>query len=179
MYCSRAPSRPRERVLGVSWHSCARSSSVRESRGWGGSIRFRRVVSGRFGSPGSCRLGACGPKRIGTSIVARRFRSGNPVPLRRSLTRHEVHTVFELGWSTLSNGDLLDASETAGFEVFVTADSNLKFQQNLDSRRIALVVLSTPSWPRIRRCLSEVVSAVDLATAGSYKEVNVPWADSE
>ena len=83
-------------------------------------------------------------------------------------------TAYERDWSRLKNGDLLDAADKQGFEVLVTTDSNLKYQQNLKSRRIAIVVLSTPSWPRIRRAVAEVVAAVDAASEGSYTEVEIP-----
>ena len=67
------------------------------------------------------------------------FDQGTPVPLRQSLTRHEVTTAHERDWSKLKNGELLDAAEKQGFEVLVTTDLNLKYQQNLKSRRIAIV----------------------------------------
>jgi hypothetical protein len=102
------------------------------------------------------------------------FDQGTPVPLRRALLPHEVDTAFERGWSTLKNGDLLEAAEHAGFDVFVTTDLNLKHQQNLNSRRIAIVVLSTTSWPRIQRVLPEVAGVVDGVCAGSYTEVPIP-----
>ena len=102
------------------------------------------------------------------------FDQSTPVPLRQSLTHHEVTTAYERGWSQLKNGELLDAAESAGFEVLITADLNLKHQQNLKLRRIAFVVLSTPSWPRIERALAAIVRAVDAATAGSYVEVDIP-----
>ncbi len=79
------------------------------------------------------------------------FDQGTPAPLRKLLPGHEVATAYERGWSTLKNGELLAAAERDGFEVLVTTDSNLKYQQNLASRTIALVVLSTTSWPRISR----------------------------
>jgi hypothetical protein len=100
------------------------------------------------------------------------FDQGTPVPLRRSLTRHEVTTAYECERSRLKNGELLDAAEKEGFEVLVTADSKLKYQQNLKSRRIA--VLSTPSWPRFQRAIPSVVAVVDDATQGSYKEIEIP-----
>ena len=102
------------------------------------------------------------------------FDQGTPVPLQQSLTHHEVTTAYERDWSRLKNGELLDAAETEGFEVLVTTDSKLKYQQNLKSRRIAIVVLSTPSWPRIRQVTAAVVGAVDAASAGSYMEVHIP-----
>jgi hypothetical protein len=69
---------------------------------------------------------------------------------------------------------LLDSAEKEGFAVLVTTDTNLKHQQNLKSRRIAIVVLPTTSWPRIQRSSGAVVGAVDSATEGSYKEVEIP-----
>jgi hypothetical protein len=102
------------------------------------------------------------------------FDQGTPVPLRQSLTQHEVNTAYERGWSKLKNGELLDAAEKDRFAVLVTTDSNLKYQQTLKSRRIAVVVLTTPSWPRIRLATGLVVRAVDGASEGSYTEVEIP-----
>ena len=86
---------------------------------------------------------------------------------------HQVFTAYERGWSTLENGELLQAAELAGFLVLVTTDTNLKYQQNLASRRISVVVLSTTSWPRIKAQVESVILAVDSATPGSYFEVRV------
>lgn len=102
------------------------------------------------------------------------FDQGTPEPWRHSLAQHEIVTAFGRGWSKLKNGELLDAAEKEGFAVFVTTDSNLKYQQNLKSRRIAIVVLTTPSWPRIQRVIPAVVRAIDEAVVGSYAEVVVP-----
>ena len=102
------------------------------------------------------------------------FDQGTPVPLRQSLTHHEVTTAYEREWSRLKNGELLETAEEQGFEVLITTDSNLRYQQDLRSRRIAVVVLSTPSWPRIQRAIATVVSAVDAASQGSYTEVEIP-----
>ena len=102
------------------------------------------------------------------------FDQGTPVPLRQSLTHHEVVTAYERGWAQLKNGELLDAAERDGFEALITTDLNLQYQQNLRTRRIAVIALSTPSWPRIQHALAAVVSAVDSAKAGDYQEVNIP-----
>lgn len=102
------------------------------------------------------------------------FDQGTPVPLRQFLTRHEITTAYERGWSTLKNGDLLDAAEKDDFALMVTTDTNLRYQQNLTSRHIAIVVLSTPSWPRIQSVLGQVVRAVDNAAMGSFTEVDIP-----
>ena len=102
------------------------------------------------------------------------FDQGTPAPLRDCLLSHEVSTAFELGWSRLRNGELLDAAEGEGFAVLVTTDSKLKYQQNLGSRRIAIVVLLSTSWPRIEKATTVVASAVAAATPGSYTEVEIP-----
>lgn len=102
------------------------------------------------------------------------FDQGTPVPLRHFLTHHEITTAHERGWSQLKNGDLIEAAEKAGVEVLLTTDLNLKHQQNLKLRHIAVVVLSTPSWPRIQRAVDAVVHAVDRATPGRYTEVDIP-----
>jgi hypothetical protein len=102
------------------------------------------------------------------------FDQGTPVPLRPFLTRHSVRTVTEQRWSTLENGDLVDVAEAAGFDVLVTTDKNIRHQQNLASRKIAIVVLGRPQWPVLRLNVGRIVAAVDAATAGSYTGVDIP-----
>ena len=102
------------------------------------------------------------------------FDQGTPVPLRQALSNHTVSTAYELGWATLKNGELLRAAEAKGFEVLVITDTNLRYQQNLVIRQIAIIVLSTTSWPRIRMDLESVTVAVNSALAGSYAEVSIP-----
>ena len=99
------------------------------------------------------------------------FNQGTPVPLRRHLALHVVATVFEKGWSTLQNGELLSTAEYEGFEVLVTTDQSLKYQQNLKNRQIAVVVLMTTSWPRIERAVNRVVAALNSVKPGGYMEV--------
>jgi len=99
---------------------------------------------------------------------------GTPVPLRKHLAAHQVATTFELGWNHLKNGELLQQSEERGFSVLVTTDQNLRYQQNLAGRTIAIVVLTTTSWPRIERAVERVTQAVDSAAPGSYVEVPIP-----
>lgn len=65
-------------------------------------------------------------------------------------------TTYERHWSQFDNCELLDAGEHDGFEVLISTDLNLKYQQNLKTRRIALVVVSTPSWPRIRQTFTSM-----------------------
>ncbi|MBU0500139.1 MAG: hypothetical protein KJ558_10625 [Gammaproteobacteria bacterium] len=105
------------------------------------------------------------------------FDQGTPVPLRHFLPGHQVSTAYELGWSGLTNGDLLQQAESHGFELLVTTDRNLRYQQTLSSRRIAIVVLGCTSWPRISRVVSQVVAAVEGSKTNSYTEVPIPYGD--
>ena len=73
----------------------------------------------------------------------------------------------------IRNGELLTAAESKGFEVFVTTDTNLAYQQNLSNRKIAIVVLSTTSWPRIQKSIAAIVAAIDEAMPSSYKTVSI------
>jgi hypothetical protein len=97
-----------------------------------------------------------------------------PAPLSTSFRDHDVTEARDRGWDTLSNGELLSEAEQAGFEVFVTADKNIRYQQNLANRKIALVVLSTPQWPLVRLHVAKIVAAVNAAAPGSYSEVQIP-----
>jgi hypothetical protein len=99
---------------------------------------------------------------------------GTPVPLRRHLIGHAVSTAFEQGWSTLRNGQLLDAAEQAEFDLLITTDQNLRYQQNLQDRRIAIIVVGSTSWPRIQQYIAAITAAVELSTAGTYQEVPIP-----
>ena len=83
------------------------------------------------------------------------------------------------GWARLTNGDLLSAAESAGFDVLLTADNNMRYQQNLAGRRIALLVLSTPQWPLVRLQTDKIASAVNPITPGGFVEVNVPYAANQ
>jgi predicted nuclease of predicted toxin-antitoxin system len=101
------------------------------------------------------------------------FDQGTPAPLRHALAGHSIETAYERGWSDLQNGELIAAAQAAGFEVFVTTDKNLKYQQNLAARSLCVVVLSTTSWPRIQGSLSAVLAAVERAMPGGYAEVPI------
>ena len=104
------------------------------------------------------------------------FDHGTPRGIARFLSGHTVTRARERGWNTLSNGELLAEAERAGFDVFLTADKNIRYQQNLAGRKIALVVLSTPQWPLVRLHVARIVEAVNAATPGSYVEVQIPQA---
>ena len=99
---------------------------------------------------------------------------GTPVPVRRHLQHHTVRTASQQGWATLGNGELLAAAEALGFDVFITTDKNLRYQQNLSRRRIAIVVVMDAQWPKLEPHVNRVVAAIDAATLGSYTEVEIP-----
>lgn len=101
------------------------------------------------------------------------FDQGTPAPLRSAFPAALVATTFELGWDELENGDLLRAAE-ARFDVFVTTDKNLRYQQNLGGRHLAILVLPTTNWPEIRRHIIEVTDAVNAIEPGDFVELN--WA---
>ena len=102
------------------------------------------------------------------------FDQATPLPIRPHLQGHEVRTAAQEGWGTLTNGELLAAAEAAGFDVLLTTDKNIRYQQDLSARKIAIVVLCQQQWPRLRPHVLLVVEAVNRATAGSYMEVDFP-----
>jgi hypothetical protein len=99
------------------------------------------------------------------------FDQGTPAPLRRNLLGHAVKTAHELGWAGFDNGRLLAMAETE-FDALVTTDQNLRYQQNVAGRRIAILVLPTTSWPKIRQHIAEVAAAVDALKAGDFAELH-------
>jgi hypothetical protein len=94
-----------------------------------------------------------------------------PRSTSRFLTGHAVAFADQCGWRELGNGDLLSAAENDGFDIMLTADTSLRYQQNLVGRRIALAVLTTNAWPVIRDNPDFVVRAIDAATPGSSQKV--------
>ena len=98
------------------------------------------------------------------------FDQGVPAPLRLALAEHDVLAAFELGWSTLSNGELLAAAE-GRFDVLITTDRNLRYQQSVAGRGFAILVLPTTSWPRIQRHSDAIARAVASIASGQYLEL--------
>jgi hypothetical protein len=103
------------------------------------------------------------------------FDHSTPAPLRNALKGHVILEAIERGWDRLANGALLEAAEAAGFDLLVTADKNLHYQQNLTGRKISIVVLGDAQWPVLRRYVDRVVAAVNAATPGSVAEVEIPF----
>ena len=97
------------------------------------------------------------------------FDQGTPAPLKKFFS-----TAYQEGWSDLQNGELLAQAEAAAFDVLITTDQNLKYQQKLTERNISIVVLMTTSWPRIKRHVELVRRALILLPVGSYIEIEIP-----
>lgn len=99
------------------------------------------------------------------------FDQNVPRNLRQFMAGHEVRTAANLGWGRVENGELLAKAEEAGFDVFLTGDQNLSYQQNLHDRRIAIVELTKNNWPSVKPRIAEIVQAVETSRAGGYKRV--------
>ena len=101
------------------------------------------------------------------------FDQGVPVPLRRHLSDHSVDTTYEQGWSDVANGYLLTLAEQNGFELLITTDQNLRYQQNLSNRKLAILVLMSTSWPRIQSKISVIQQTVSKMSLGEYQEITI------
>ncbi len=97
-----------------------------------------------------------------------------PRAIARCLRAHTVKESRSQGWDRLKNGELLDAAEAAGIEVFVTADQSIIYQQNLGRRKIAVVILESAIWEYLQPHLNEIRNAVDAAEPGSLTKVRIP-----
>ena len=102
------------------------------------------------------------------------FDHGTPAPLARFLAGQSVTRAKDMGWDRLANGALIEAVEAAGFDVLLTTDKNIRYQQNLKNRSLAIVVLGNSQWPFVRPYVDAVVVVVNNATSGSYAEVAIP-----
>jgi predicted nuclease of predicted toxin-antitoxin system len=102
------------------------------------------------------------------------FDQATPVPIRRFLEGHTVRTAAQQGWAELRNGELLNAAEKDGFDLLLTTDKNMRYQQNFKGRKIAVMVLGRQQWPELRPHVQLIVEAVEAAISGSYSEVHIP-----
>ena len=98
---------------------------------------------------------------------------GTPRPLRGHLPEHDVDTAAERGWSQLSNGDLLDEAEREAYDVLITTDQNMRYQQNVAVLRLAIVVLRSNRWPRIRRRIDAIREVLEEVRAGELRQVRI------
>jgi hypothetical protein len=102
------------------------------------------------------------------------FDHGTPRGIARALQGHTVKEARAQGWDTLSNGELLKAAEDAGFDVLLTTDTNLPHQQNLEGRKLAIVILSKNRWSLVRPMMQQIANAVNAAKPGTYTLVDIP-----
>jgi hypothetical protein len=102
------------------------------------------------------------------------FDNGTPKPIARVLLHHEVTFARNIGWHELENGDLIRRAEVAGYELLLSTDKNIRYQQNLAQRTIAIIVLGNPQWPVVKLHLDKIVAAVDACSRGSYFEIEIP-----
>jgi hypothetical protein len=103
------------------------------------------------------------------------FDNNTPRGLARALVGHTVAEARDRDWATLKNGELLLIAEQAGFDVLVTGDKNIRYQQNLQGRTISIAVLTQLRWSLVRKRLTEIATAVNGATSGSFTEVDIPF----
>jgi hypothetical protein len=103
------------------------------------------------------------------------FDQATPFPLRKFLPGHVIKTAYQQGWSTLLNGDLLRVAEESGFDLLLTADKNLAYQQNLSNRKIAIVALGKNRWSLIEPELDRIVAIVNAALPGSFRLIEIPF----
>ena len=94
-----------------------------------------------------------------------------PRPLRRYLVDHTVDTANERGWEELRNGDLLQIAERDGYQVIITGDQNLRYQQNIHRRGLGILVLTSNRWPRIQTKTEEIRRVLEEISPGELREV--------
>ena len=103
------------------------------------------------------------------------FDKNVPVGVRGFLPKHQVRTVVEMEWpEQLANGELLTMAEQAGFDVMVTSDQNIRYQQNLEGRRLALVIFGSNIWPVVRQHGAVIAARVDEAKPGGCCFIEMP-----
>jgi hypothetical protein len=103
------------------------------------------------------------------------FDQGVPRGVAASLGGHDVTEARKLKWERISNGELLKVAEEAGFDLLLTTDKNVRYQQNLAGRKITIVVLGQSPWWLVREHLDAIAATVNAATPGSYAEVDIPF----
>lgn len=96
-----------------------------------------------------------------------------PWPLRNLLTGHECRTAQQMGWKSLKNGELLSLAE-GQFDLFLTSDQNLAYQQNLAGRRIAILELSTNKLRRLQLAASTIQAAIVAIRLGDFVSLPIP-----
>jgi hypothetical protein len=104
------------------------------------------------------------------------FDNGVPRPIAARLLGHEVSHARRIGWHQFGNGDLIRKAEAAGYDLLLSTDKNIRYQQNLSNRKIAILVLTQQQWPAVRLHLDRIVAAVNAVEPGSYSELEIPFS---
>ena len=105
------------------------------------------------------------------------FDNGTPRGLARFLSGHSVEEARARSWEELTNGELIEVAEHAGFDLIVTTDKNIRYQQNLKARKIALVVLEHSQWPMVKLVVENIAAVINATEPGGYVEVDVPFKE--
>ena len=101
------------------------------------------------------------------------FDHGTPAPLRHHLQEHSVDRSAQKGWELLENGELIRRAEEEGYEVLVTTDQSMRYQQNRSGMRLAIVVLLSTAWPRVRHRTEEIREVIEAIGPGELREVPI------
>jgi hypothetical protein len=97
-----------------------------------------------------------------------------PVQVRDALPGHEVHTAARMGWRELENGDLLRAAEDSGFYLLIICDKNLRHQQNLTGRKLAILELWTNHRPTLEKYWPYIRQTAEAMGSGEYRALPAP-----
>jgi hypothetical protein len=97
-----------------------------------------------------------------------------PRQVRQALAEHEVQTAVKMGWGELENGDLLREAEAAGFDLLIICDKNLKHQQNLVGRRLAILELWTNHRPTLEKHWFLIGKTAEAMRPGEYRALEAP-----
>ena len=96
-----------------------------------------------------------------------------PWPMHKILSGHSCSTVQGKGWGGIKNGDLLQRAE-GEFDLFITSDQNIRYQQNLTGRRIAILELSTNDISRIEAARSLLEDALETIKSNEFRQLTIP-----
>ena len=101
------------------------------------------------------------------------FDHNTPRPLRRYLPEHTVETASERGWEAIRNGSLLDNAEREGYEIVISADQSMSYQQNIARRQLGLVVLLSNRWSDVELRVDDIRAALEGIQPGELREVPI------
>jgi len=99
------------------------------------------------------------------------FDQNVPRPLRRFLLTCDVKVADEMGWSRTQNGLLLDAAEQAGFDVVLSGDQTIKYEQNMTGRKVGVVSMSDNHWPIVKDHIAAIADAIQEVQPGEVRPV--------